>query len=158
MKKRRREIDEARDGEVVRVPLNLMDAVQRGVYQHYTAVDARNHQPGFRSSNAPEVQTAHDAARASRDAWLNRTTSAWRGPQSIMPNENNTQTDARAAAISARNQKIQRMRDSWRQPFTAAFRDAPQPDTSNLDPDDPDDDNGQDAVERRRAREHATGS
>jgi hypothetical protein len=62
-----------------------------------------------------------------------------------------TAADARAKAVSARLQRIQQMRDAWKKPFHI---DAAQPDTSNLpDPDD-ENGNGQDAVERRRSREH----
>jgi hypothetical protein len=115
-----------------------MDGWQKAVHDHYRNSSARDHQP-----HSPAVRDAQRKAMDARREMIDRATSAWRSTAApLLP-------DARDKAITARDQKIQQMRNAWRKPF----RDAPQPDTSNLDPDN-DDDNGQDAVERRRSREH----
>jgi hypothetical protein len=60
--RRRLAHDEVPSGTTIHVGLELMDAWQRDVASWARAY--RDHQPGFRSSNAREVQTARDAARA----------------------------------------------------------------------------------------------
>jgi phage terminase large subunit-like protein len=79
MKTRRRtddayldEDDVARDGEVVRCPIFLMDAVQRAV----AGVDLSDHQPGFRRAN----DAARGAVRSARSRWVRSLNDAWRGP------------------------------------------------------------------------------
>jgi hypothetical protein len=176
MKKRRRLADdEVPSGTTIHVGLELMDSWQRDVASW--ARTYRDHQPGFRTVASREVKDARDAARAARDSWVKAKTEAWRtGTSSYIPPINTPVGDARAQAIQARLDRIKRMNDAWRtvrdnpgflQPQTPerqrlwnAMRAAGAKVDGNGDPDDPDDDaddngNGQDAVERRRAREHA---
>jgi hypothetical protein len=64
-----------RDGESVRVPVFLMDGVQRRF-----AFDARDHQPGYRVSDDATVRDAQKAARHARDRWVQSLGDAWKRP------------------------------------------------------------------------------
>jgi hypothetical protein len=156
-KARRRRLaqDEVPSGTTIHVGLELMDGWQRAVHDHFHNIPVINtglrHAPGYIDSSSAAVRDAKRKAVQSRDAWLARQSSAWRSTAApLLPTPTNVAD--RAKAIAAREAKIQQMRDAWRKPFTAAFRDGPQPDTSNLEPPDDDDangDNGQDARERQ---------
>jgi hypothetical protein len=173
MARRRRDIDdsEVADGETIHVGLELMDSWQRSVHDHF---HRPNTVPGY--VNTP--QNIADQRASARRLWIDRAGSAWKHPgtqqitdapaprpryeppQYIAPSASDIR-DAMAKRDAARRQWIEDKQRAWQKPFTA-FRDGPQPDVSILfrgDPDDPDDDpdngNGADAVERRRAREHA---
>jgi hypothetical protein len=148
-----------------------MDAWQRDVASWARAY--RDHQPGFRSSNAREVQTARDAARAARNTWVRSKTEAWRSTAAPAPVTSN---DARASRLAW----IDRAVNAWKTPpstlsvpdnagylqpqtpqrqalWNAMRAAGAKVDGSNGDPDDPDDDpdDMQDRIERRRAAEHA---
>jgi hypothetical protein len=103
--RRRLADDEVADGETIHVGLELMDSWQRDVAAW--ARTYRDHQPGFRTVASREVQTARDANRASRDAWLNRATQAWRPTAPAPP-----VADAR----EARRLWIDRATNAWRTP------------------------------------------
>src|SRR5262245_14600083 len=87
------------DGTVLRVPLFMCDAVQRAV-----AGDLSLHQPGFRTVS-DAANTARDAAREARSAWIKQMCDAWKHPRTCdaaEPDTNRERTsgvrDARAAA------------------------------------------------------------
>ena len=67
------ETEMARDGEVVRTRMLMMDSA-----------DLSRHQRGYRmsdeASNLQDLDAARDAARAARDAWIKQTCDAWRTP------------------------------------------------------------------------------
>jgi hypothetical protein len=69
--------DMVRDGESVRVPVFLVDTVrfQDGEPHFVRAVDE-----GGKSASLADLDTARDAARAARDAWIKQTCDAWRTP------------------------------------------------------------------------------
>jgi hypothetical protein len=66
------------DGEVVRVPLHLMDARQVAVYRHF---HPDNHRPHFVTSNDAAALDARREAKAAYDEMCKRATEAWRAPQ-----------------------------------------------------------------------------
>jgi hypothetical protein len=65
------------DGEVVRVPLHLMDARQVAVYRHF---HPDNHRPHFVTSNDAAALDARREAKAAYDEMCKRATEAWRTP------------------------------------------------------------------------------
>jgi hypothetical protein len=67
--------DEVRDGETVRVPLHMMDAMQRAVATHDFNARANT---GLKNN---PVQDARTAARA---RWIKQLSDAWRRPQRDM--------------------------------------------------------------------------
>jgi hypothetical protein len=65
---------EVPDGGVVRVRLDMMDAVQRAV------AGMGDHQPGYRPESDAAVRDARAAARDAREAMIKRAENAWRAP------------------------------------------------------------------------------
>jgi len=63
---------EVRDGEVVRVPLHMMDAMQRAVALH--DFNARDHQPHYARLTDEQAKQRSQA----RDAYVRRLGNAWR--------------------------------------------------------------------------------
>jgi hypothetical protein len=82
MKMRRRHDDDdddaLRDGESVRVPLMLCDAVTPEFA--FGGVDVSGHQPGYRHVTDAAVRDARKAARAAYDEYCSRISNAWRRP------------------------------------------------------------------------------
>jgi hypothetical protein len=101
----------ARDGETVRCPVHLMDSWQRSVASW--AAKYSLHQRGYRT----DAEIVRRRAILATDREL---------------------SDARARAMDARRQMIERATSAWRRPWPVQSGDAAQPDTSNL----PDPDNG----------------
>jgi hypothetical protein len=66
---------EARDGETVRVPLHMMDAMRRAIATHDFNVNARDHQPHY-AQLSDERLVRRAAVRA---AWIKQLNDAWRG-------------------------------------------------------------------------------
>jgi hypothetical protein len=67
----------ARDGEVVRCPLYLMDATQRRIADQ--TFDAA-HQPGYRIASDAGMRDARAAALDARDRMIRRAERAWMTP------------------------------------------------------------------------------
>jgi hypothetical protein len=66
--------DVARDGEVVRCPMYLMDSLQRAV----RGVDLSDHMPGYRHASDGAVRDAQRQARDARTEMIKRAEQAWR--------------------------------------------------------------------------------
>jgi hypothetical protein len=74
------------DGESVRIPMHLCDAVlQRRIAG--LMFDAANHQPDYRdrvseskSTKLADLDAARDAVRTARSAWIEKMCDAWRTP------------------------------------------------------------------------------
>jgi hypothetical protein len=89
-RRRRREIDEViEDGQSVRVPLVLMDSLQRSVFEHSRrlhtsglALDTRNHQPGYvyPRVSSPDIVDARQRAMDARREMIERNSNAWKSP------------------------------------------------------------------------------
>ena len=110
------------DGGSVRVPLTIMDAMQR----RFATFDARLHQPGYRIRTADAA--SHDRA-AARMEWIANFMSAW-----VSPAQRSTTVAARdsdADPIAARDAMIERLTKNWCSPAggskdatVASFEDA----------------------------------
>jgi Arc/MetJ-type ribon-helix-helix transcriptional regulator len=79
--------DIARDGEVVRRPIHLMDSLQRAI----TGVD--QHTRGYRSSTSETVRDAQRAARNSRDAYVRNLSTAWDAKKRRQPPDDDDKED-----------------------------------------------------------------
>jgi hypothetical protein len=106
-----------RDGESVRVPVFLMDAVQRRV----AAFDARDHQPHY-AELTDEVRKLRSATRTEYLAGLQ---DAWRSPARRAPRKiAAADADPMRRRTEARDAYVERTCEAWR----TAGRDAAQPD------------------------------
>src|SRR5690348_14714250 len=81
------------DGDMLRVPMRLMDAQDPGLaaaaaladaVKRNEAFDARGHRPGFVVPQSQDAYAASDTARDARDA---RMRDAWRNPAPVTPIE-----------------------------------------------------------------------
>lgn len=98
---RRDDDDEVmRDGQRVRVPLTMMDSMQRAIAQSAT-FDAALHRPGYRFGD-PAEQAVRDAVRITREAML---ADAWRTPATVAPV---------ADAATGRNGYLDRLENGWK--------------------------------------------
>lgn len=89
-----------RDGESIRVTLNMMDSVQRGLADHRAPLI--RHAPGYAFPHAPVTD---DAKRLTEHTLMVRSLSdAWRGTEQPAP-------QAREAAVAERDAYL---RDAWR--------------------------------------------
>jgi hypothetical protein len=108
---------EVKDGESVRVPVFLTDTIRfEDGEPHFVraraAADADldladHHQPGYRLADA----RLRDAARASRAAWIQKITDAWRTPsRDVLGGRGQNQTDPRQINRSALSHEPDLMR------------------------------------------------
>jgi hypothetical protein len=70
------DLEEIPDGGRVRVPMMLMDAAYHQPGYRYRVSDETN-----KSAKFSDLDTARDAARAARDAWIKQTCEAWKHPR-----------------------------------------------------------------------------
>jgi hypothetical protein len=89
--------DEVPPGGVVRVPVYLTDTMP------IADADLRNHQPGYRMSDAAsksrnfrDLDTLRDAARRERSRWIAKMVDAWKtGPRDVAGGAGQNRTDPR---------------------------------------------------------------
>ena len=104
--------DEVPPGGVVRVPVYLTDTMP------IADADLRNHQPGYRMSDAAsksrnfrDLDTLRDAARRERSRWIAKMVDAWKmGPREVAGGAGQNRTDPRQINRSALSHEPDLMR------------------------------------------------
>jgi hypothetical protein len=129
---------EVRDGQSVRVPLQLCDSRQRAVLAKFglseterqSAFDADSHRPHF----PPMSDQLLEFRAQTRSRFVQDLSNAWRGParkdvpaRNTFPNDRAVKSDARAAATAAYDAMCARLQNAWCTPH----RDAAEPDSGS---------------------------
>lgn len=105
----------ARDGQTIRVPLMLMDSVQKAVASSTVTNDGAGHRPGYAVITDAMVK---DRLKL-YDAYIARVTSAWKNPPAVLANATDGKappphkpaTDDRAKLCDAYDKKLS---ERWR--------------------------------------------
>jgi hypothetical protein len=109
------------DGEVVRVPLHLMDARQVAVYRHF---HPDNHRPHFVTSNDAAALDARREAKAAYDEMCKRATEAWRAP--LRTDAGQPDLGSRLQEVRARNEPddVEKLRERTRAQYLDTLQNA----------------------------------